>query len=88
MTAENRTQRLHRLERIYVRSPIYFVTTCTANRRHILAAEAIYESLIRFAEEGPEHGAWVRAYVIMPDHLHAFVAFDDQKLISRLGQSR
>jgi putative transposase len=24
--------------------------------------------------------AWVGAYVLMPDHLHAFVAIDDQKL--------
>jgi len=74
MTAENRTPRLHRLARIYVRSPVYFVTTCTANRRHILATEAIHESLLHFAQEGPEHGAWIGAYVLMPDHVHAFVA--------------
>ena len=80
MTAENRTPRLHRLARIYVRSPIYFVTTCTANRRHILATEAIHESFLHFAEEGPEHGAWIGAYVLMPDHVHAFVAIDDQKI--------
>jgi putative transposase len=81
MTAENRTQRLHRLERIYVRSPIYYVTTCTPNRRCVLAAKAIHEGFIRFAEEGPEHGAWVGAYVLMPDHLHAFVVVDDEKLL-------
>jgi REP element-mobilizing transposase RayT len=80
MTAENRTPRLHRLARIYVRSPVYFVTTCTANRRHILATEAIHESLLHFAQEGPEHGAWIGAYVLMPDHVHAFVAIDDQKV--------
>jgi putative transposase len=80
MTAENRKQRLHRLERIYVRSPIYFVTTCTADRRHILAVEAIHESFVRFAEEGSEHGAWIGTYVLMPDHVHAFIAIDDQKL--------
>ena len=80
MTAENRTPRLHRLARIYVRSPIYFVTTCTANRRHILATEAIHESFLHFVEEGPEHGAWIGAYVLMPDHVHAFVAINDQKI--------
>jgi len=79
LTAENRTPRLHRLARIYVRPPIYFVTTCTANRRHILATEAIHESFLHFAEEGPEHGAWIGADVLMPDHVHAFVAIDDQK---------
>ena len=80
MTAENRTQRLHRLERIYIRSPIYFVTTCADNRRHILSTEAIHESFVRFAEQGPAHGAWVGKYVLMPDHFHAFVAIDDQRL--------
>jgi len=54
--------------------------TCTANRRHILATEAIHESLFHFAQEGQEHGAWVGAYVLMPDHVHAFVAIDDQKI--------
>jgi hypothetical protein len=58
MTAENGIQRLHRLERIYVRSPIYFVTTCAANRRRIVTAEAIHESFVCFAEEGPAQGAW------------------------------
>jgi putative transposase len=52
----------------------------TANRRHILAPGAIDESFIRFGEEGSEHGAWIGAYVLMPDHIHAFVAIDDQKL--------
>ena len=80
MTAENRRQRLHRLEVVYARSPIYFVTPCTSGRRHILATAAIHESFVRFAEEGPKHGAWIGAYVLMPDHLHAFVAVDDEKL--------
>jgi putative transposase len=80
MTAENRKKRLHRLEMVFVRSPIYFVTACTINRRHLLPSTAIHERFISFAEEGPEHGAWIGAYVLMPDHLHAFVAIDDEKL--------
>ena len=32
-------------------------------------------------EEGPQHGAWIGAYVLMPDHLHTFVAIDDEKLV-------
>ena len=35
MTAADRKQRLQRLERILVWSPIYFVTTCTNERRPI-----------------------------------------------------
>jgi REP-associated tyrosine transposase len=80
MTAENRRPQLHRLELVFLRAPRYFVTACTHNRRHILANPSVHESFVRFAQQGPEHGAWVCAYVIMPDHLHAFVAIDDQKL--------
>ena len=85
MTAENerlqRPDRLHRLEVVYARSPIYFVTTCTNRRRSILATTGTHESFLAFAEEGPKHGAWIGAYVIMPDHLHVFVALDDEKIL-------
>jgi putative transposase len=80
MTAEGRKKRLRRLELIYVRSPIYFVTTCTSDRRKLLASKAIHEAFVSFALQGPKHGAWVGNYVLMPDHLHVFVATDDQKV--------
>jgi REP element-mobilizing transposase RayT len=81
MSAETpRPQRLGRLETVFVDSPIYFVTACTANRRKILACSAIYESFIEFAKNGPEYGAWIGKYVLMPDHVHAFVALDDEKI--------
>jgi REP element-mobilizing transposase RayT len=73
MTADNRKQRLRRLDRTFVRTPIYFVTTCTDNRRQILASESIRKTFVGFAKEGPRYGAWVGAYVLMRDHLHAFV---------------
>ena len=79
MTAENRKQRLRRLDLVFVRAPIYFVTACTESRRNILATPSIHETLLRFGKEGPSHGAWIGAYVIMPDHLHLFVATDDEK---------
>ena len=80
MSAEVRKQRLRRLEMVFVRSPIYFVTACTENRRHVLATSAIHETFLHFGKEGPLHGAWIGAYVIMPDHLHVFVATDDEKI--------
>src|SRR5947208_15519754 len=79
MTADDRKQRLHRLDRIFFRTPIYFVTTCTNNRRAIPATKSVHEAFVRFAEKGAQHGALVGAYVLMPDHLHAFVGLDDQK---------
>jgi REP element-mobilizing transposase RayT len=80
MTAENQRQRLRRLELVFVHSPIYFVTACTYNRRKLLANPAVHEAFLDFAERGPAHGSWIGAYVIMPDHLHLFVAMDDEKI--------
>ena len=80
MSAEVQKQRLRRLDLVFVRSPIYFITACTKNRRGVLATPAIHETFLHFAKEAPSHGAWVGAYVIMPDHLHLFVATDDEKI--------
>ena len=80
MSAEIQKKRLSRLNLVFVRSPIYFVTACTQNRRNILATPAIHETVLRFGQEGPSHGAWIGAYVIMPDHLHLFVATDDEQM--------
>ena len=80
MTAESSPERLRRLETVFVRSPIYFVTACTSNRRKILATKAIHESFVKFGEDGPAHGAWIGAYVLMPDHIHLFVAVDDERV--------
>src|SRR6266581_734993 len=81
MTAENRKHRLRRLDLVFVHSPIYFVTACTQDRRKLLTTAAVHESFLRFGQDGPGHGAWVGAYVIMPDHLHLFVSLDDQKIM-------
>jgi putative transposase len=73
-------ERLKRLDVLYQRSPIYFVTACTANRRKLLANEAIHGAFKAFADSGPNYGGWIGAYVLMPDHLHLFVAIDDQQI--------
>jgi REP element-mobilizing transposase RayT len=73
-------QRLKRLDSIYQRFPLYFVTACTAERRNLLANESIHGSFKAFAALAEQYGAWVGAYVFMPDHLHLFVAIDDQKI--------
>ena len=80
MTAENRKQRLRRLDPLVVYSPIYFVTACTEHRRKLFATAAVHETFLRFGQEGPAHGAWIGAYVIMPDHLHLFIATDNEKV--------
>ena len=73
-------ERLRRLEWLFERNPIYFVTANTHDRAKILAKPAIHEVFQSFAEFGPNHGAWLGAYVLMPDHFHAFVTLDDREI--------
>ena len=81
MSAElPRKKRLSRLDVILVDEPIYFVTACTDKRRKLLAHAAVHKALIEFANDGPAHGAWLGRYVLMPDHLHAFVALDEERI--------
>ncbi len=49
-------------------------------RRAILGNADIHARLSQFAKERAERGAWLGAYVLMPDHLHAFVMVDDERL--------
>jgi putative transposase len=64
---------LRRLDRIWVDSPIYFVTTCTQSRRAVLARPEIAEILIdEWRAARDRHGWAVGRYVIMPDHVHFF----------------
>ncbi|SRR6266481_1827311 len=74
------SDRLGRLNETFQRLPIYFITACTYRRQPILNNEDVHECLIAFASEGEIHGAWLGAYVLMPDHLHAFVVIDDEQL--------
>ena len=67
-------KRLGRLDRIFERGPIYFVTACTHERRKFLANSSMVECVTLFARAGADHGSWMGAFVLMPDHWHAFVA--------------
>ena len=72
--------RLKRLDFVYQHFPIYFVTACTAYRQRFLSNEPIHLAFKEFGASGAEYGAWIGGYILMPDHLHLFVAFDDHKL--------
>ena len=71
------SERLRRLDAVYERHPIYFVTACTAERRRLLANPTICDAFVRFAQTAAERGAWVGRYVLMPDHIHLFVVLED-----------
>jgi putative transposase len=73
-------QRVHRkrpprLELLYssVR-PFYFVTFNTHERLRLLARMEIHDVFRLFCERAQERDTAVGRYVIMPDHVHLFVA--------------
>ena len=71
-----RTSRLHRLDRVFTDAPIYFVTLCVQPRRRVLDDPRVHAAVVRFGRRGTAVGCRLGRYVLMPDHLHAFVAFD------------
>ena len=79
-TISGMPERLRRLEIIYQDSPIYFVTACTARRRHLLANEIVHNAFNKFADSSSDYGAWIGSYVLMPDHFHLFVAIDSERI--------
>jgi putative transposase len=66
-----------RLGRIFPHDPLYFVTCCTQERRSILANDRVHAAFVEFAARAQTtHNVAVGRYVIMPDHIHFFVAGD------------
>jgi putative transposase len=64
---------VRRLGRIWIDSLIYFITTCTNNRRQVLARDEVAKVLVDELRVGHgQHGWAVGRYVIMPDHVHFF----------------
>jgi len=64
---------LRRLERVWVDWPIYFITTCTLDRRRILASKEVAGILTDEWRNARNHHGWaIGRYVIMPEHVHLF----------------
>jgi REP element-mobilizing transposase RayT len=68
-------KRPRRLELLYSSvQPFYFVTFNTHERLRLLARQEIHEAFRSFSFRAEEHDVAVGRYVIMPDHVHLFVA--------------
>ena len=64
---------LRRLERVWVDWPIYFITTCTLDRRRILGSKEVAGILTDEWRNARNHHGWaIGRYVIMPEHVHFF----------------
>src|SRR5947209_6601549 len=69
----NAPPRLHLVFQKYD-PPLYFVTFNTHRRKRLLANEQVHRCFVNFAHAALDHGVAVGRYVIMPDHVHLFVA--------------
>ena len=79
---------LRRLDRVWIETPIYFVTSCTRNRRAYLACEtaaAVLQDEWQNAQR--RHGWLIGRYVVMPEHVHFFCApeYDAKPLSKFMG---
>ncbi len=71
-----------RLDIIFPRNPLYFVTFCTYRRRLYLANDYVHASFIKFAQRAQiDFGIAVGRYVILPDHLHLGFSREPSKLL-------
>jgi REP element-mobilizing transposase RayT len=75
--SHNQPLRLDRIFQIYD-PPLFFVTFCTRRRQKILANTRAHGAFIDYAKRGLDHNVAVGHYVLMPDHIHFFVAGDHE----------
>ena len=66
-------ERLHRLERLHIENPVYFITFCTQERMTVLANGQIHSACMGFFAEALKREIFVGRYILMPDHIHLFV---------------
>jgi putative transposase len=75
---ENRfNRRPLRLEQLFTQlRPFYFLTFNTSNRTRVLTHPEIHHKFRVFCQRAhQQHDVAVGRYVLMPDHMHLFVAF-------------
>lgn len=72
------TKRPPRLTRLFDhKQPFYFVTFNTRDRAPILARSDIHDVFVAFCRKAEDRNIAVGRYVIMPDHIHLFIAFPE-----------
>jgi putative transposase len=77
-------RRPQRLDIIFSRNPVYFVTFCTRNLQAIPDLQQAQAALEAYAHRGiDDFGSALGRYVIMPNHIHLFVCGDVEFELSK-----
>ena len=67
-----------RLDRVFAElSPCYFITFITQRRARFLACEPVHAAFVEFCRRAGDLNIAVGRYVLMPDHIHLFVALPE-----------
>ena len=67
--------------------PFFFITFNTHKRTPLLANAAIHDAFILFCQRAGERGIAVGRYVIMPEHIHLFLALPPDTSLQAWVQS-
>ena len=68
-----RPPHLDRLDQVWIKNPVFFITSCVQGRTPLLANQTAHEILREeWLEAETRHGWRIGRYVIMPDHVHFF----------------
>ena len=66
-----------RLDRIFSRAPVFFITFCARDLKRIEPLTNANNALVKYGKDALEKfNVAVGRYVIMPDHVHLFVRGD------------
>ena len=75
--------RPRRLDHIFSRAPVFFITFCTRDRKRIDPLTNANNALVKYGKDALEKfNVAVGRYVIMPDHVHFFVRGDPNFALS------
>jgi len=76
------------LDYVWIKRPVYFITTCTQKRAPLLANDTAHDLLLaEWQTADTRHGWRIGRYVIMPDHVHFFcVALPEVKSLTKFMQ--
>jgi REP element-mobilizing transposase RayT len=71
---------LARLDQVWAETPVFYVTICTSNRRPELANEAMHDICMEVWRSSENLYGWITGrYVLMPDHVHFFCTFRENR---------
>ena len=84
--AQNYPRRPPRIRLFHRTRPFFFLTFNTYKRCRILDSDELHQTFVQFCDRAHrEYAVSVGRYVIMPDHIHLFVALPDSGIICRFG---